>query len=137
VITAAATANYAARQYGQAVSARDEARTAERAAHRAYVIADFDRNPYADFIIEFVVRNSGRSAARDVSFRWDPEPERAVKMDKPFMAARLFAGIPTLPPGREIRILFDSTLERYNQERLPRCSHARGRVHRHLWGAPL
>jgi hypothetical protein len=95
---------------------RDVRETA-RDEKRAYVSADFQQHPTAPTIIEFVVQNSGSTAATDVAFDWDEIPVRKVDLGGAvFGNARLFAGIPTLAPGREIRIIFDSTIDRYQAD---------------------
>lgn len=84
---------------------------------RAYVSVDFESNPFVPEVIEFVVRNTGRTAAFDVQFRWQAEPVRKADVGSAFADAKLFKnGIPTMAPGREVRIMFDSTLERFNDD---------------------
>lgn len=122
-LTAVATAIVALRQLHNERQGRaddlEDARVARHETQRAYVSADFELNPGHDHVIDFVVRNSGQTAAKDVAFEWDIEPVRAVDLHQPFSGVRLLHGIPTLAPGREIRILFDTTIERYNQQELP------------------
>jgi hypothetical protein len=83
-----------------------EATRLREAQVRPFVILDFE---VESVLIHISIENTGRIAARDVRFVFDPEmrssrddpwpPERSTLMSK---------GIPTLPPGKKYRFFLDS-----------------------------
>ena len=81
---------------------------------RPFVIVDIDstRKPFFDL----VVKNLGATMARDVRFKFDPPAESSmdgVSLDR----FKMFRdGISTLPPGKEIRTLFDTGPERHDSD---------------------
>jgi hypothetical protein len=97
-----------------------EARSLRKAQVRPFVVIDFDVQSDPPFIYVRIA-NLGSTMARRVSFQFDPRlqssfdergGERVVMADLPVLTQ----GIPTLPPGNEIKFLFDSFLDR---EHLP------------------
>jgi hypothetical protein len=88
---------------------------------RAYVIADFESSPAAVTLIDFVIRNIGRTPAFDMTVSWDPAPEEArPRAGEPFRDARLFReATPMLAPGREYRLFFENMPERVDRADLP------------------
>jgi hypothetical protein len=88
-----------------------------REERRAYLVADFESSPASLHIIDFVVRNIGRTAATDVRIEWDqaPIPGRNT-YGEPFADARIFhEPVPMVAPGREYRLLFENFVERHNK----------------------
>jgi hypothetical protein len=81
---------------------------------RPYVIADFEESPASRQFVDFSLRNVGQTPALNVSLTWDQMPQEArPERNYKFSDARMFREpIPTLAPGRELRIFFDSHLER-------------------------
>lgn len=77
---------------------------------RPFVVIDLD-SPHKPFF-DLVVKNIGTTMARDVTFEFDPAPGTTIEgaeLDK----LKIFRdGISTLPPGKEIRTLFDSGITR-------------------------
>jgi hypothetical protein len=84
---------------------------------RPFVVIDLEstRKPFFDL----VVKNLGATMARNVRFKFDPPAESTldgVSLDK----LKLYRdGISTLPPGKEIRFLFDTGPERHARSDLP------------------
>jgi hypothetical protein len=81
---------------------------------RAYVIVEFTSTLASEHLIDFVVRNTGRTPAFDVSISWDPRPQEAnPRPNREFSNARMFREpIAMLAPGREHRLYFDSHVDR-------------------------
>lgn len=95
-----------------------EARLVREAQFRPFVGVDFDVASHPPFIY-LVISNLGPVMARDVSFSFDPElsssfDEEPIEGGPPrFADLKLFReGLPTLPPGKEVRVLFDSWIQR-------------------------
>lgn len=89
-----------------------------REENRAYVIAEFDPSEASPKLVDFVVRNVGRTPAFDVTITWNQRPDVSRPVpDRPFADIRMFREpIAMLPPGREHRVFFDSHLERKSPE---------------------
>lgn len=84
----------------------DEMRASRVAEFRPRVIVDFDI-PYGTSIIELVVKNEGRSLAKNISF--SIQPELIDSKDRNISSLKMFKdGISTLISGKEIRQIFDS-----------------------------
>jgi hypothetical protein len=81
-----------------------EARKLREEQARPFVIVDFE----PDFLVYLTVENLGRTMARDVTIHFDKLLETTLK-DRPKLdELPLFREpIPTLPPGKKIRVLFD------------------------------
>ncbi len=73
--------------------------------------------------MDIVIRNTGNTVATDVQFAFDPPLQSMLGENNPRYrvgeTAMLTRGIPTLPPGREHRLLFDNMPTRY-ESALPR-----------------
>jgi hypothetical protein len=106
----------------------DLARTLREDKARPFVIVDFEPSPGpgAPFV-DLVIRNIGETLARNVKLTFDPplqstfyaRPQRGVAAS--IGDIRLISnGIPSMPPGREYRILFDNMAERYEQSAMER-----------------
>jgi len=96
----------------------NEARRLREAQFRPFVVLDFDVGTIPPLIF-LTIANTGSVMARNVTFSFDPELvssfDDAQGSDRiPKMAdLQLFRnGIPTLPPGKQISILFDSWTRR-------------------------
>jgi hypothetical protein len=71
---------------------------------RPFVIVDFEPG----FLVYLMVENLGRTMARDVTIRFDKPLESTLSRPHEIDESPLFREpIPTLPPGRKIRVLFD------------------------------
>jgi hypothetical protein len=71
---------------------------------RPFVIVDFEPG----FLVYLTVENLGRTMARDVSIRFDKPLESTLSGPREIDESPLFReSIPTLPPGKKIRVLFD------------------------------
>jgi hypothetical protein len=77
---------------------------------RPFVVVDLDspKRPFFDV----VVKNIGGTMARKVAFQFDRAPESTIGVELDGM--KMFQdGISTLPPGKEIRTLFDTGIQRF------------------------
>jgi hypothetical protein len=82
---------------------------------RPFVIVDFEPG----FLIYLTVENIGRTMARDVTIRFDKPLESTLSGPREIDDSPLLRKpIPTLPPGRKIRVLFDQYAARLDA-RLP------------------
>jgi hypothetical protein len=81
-----------------------EARTLREEQARPFVIVDFE----PDFLVYLTVENIGRTMARDVRIEFDKPLESTLTGRRELDESPLFREpIPTLPPGKKIRLLFD------------------------------
>ncbi len=72
---------------------------------RPFVIVDFD----AGFLVYLTVENIGRTMARDVTIQFDKPLESTLSRPREIDETPLFREpIPTLPPGKKIRVLVDA-----------------------------
>lgn len=95
-----------------------EARRLREAQFRPFVVVDFDVDSHPP-LIHLVISNLGPVMARDVTFAFEPElsssfDDGPIEGGPPrFTDLPLFReGLPTLPPGKRISVLFDSWLQR-------------------------
>lgn len=85
-----------------------EARRLREAQTRPFVVMDFEVENFLAFLS---VANIGTTLARDVRFEIDPPLQTVI--ENPLAEMKMFReGIPTLPPGKRIRTLFDSLVSR-------------------------
>jgi hypothetical protein len=71
---------------------------------RPFVIVDFEPG----FLVYLTVENIGRTMARDVTIRFDKPLQSTLSGPREIDESPLLRRpIPTLPPGRKIRVLFD------------------------------
>ena len=108
----------------------EEMRETRDAQTAPYVFTYFDQVKGQDATkIFLVVKNMGKSMARDVRVTFDPE----LQNDQTFSLKhirQLTKHIPSLPPGGEIRHAFDFTIKYFNAEPpLPRCYKVRATFH--------
>jgi len=91
-----------------------DARSLRREQTAPYVIAKLDENDASPSFIDFVVVNIGSTPAFDIRLEITPPMVRADEIPSfPFMGARpITNGIKMLAPGQEIRMHFDTAIER-------------------------
>jgi len=92
-----------------------EARDQESA---PYIMVYFDV-PYGEWIIYLVVKNVGKGLAENIRLNFQPGLRTSDSEDRFEKLALIQRGIPNLPPGQEIRTLFDSSIA-YMGSDLPR-----------------
>jgi hypothetical protein len=81
-----------------------EARKLREEQARPFVIVDFEPG----FLVYLTVENLGRTMAREISIRFDKPLESSLSGARELDESPLFREpIPTLPPGKKIRVLFD------------------------------
>ena len=80
---------------------------------RPYVVADIEPSR-ARPIVDLYVRNVGATAAYDVTITTNPalESTRSARGDALEDSVLLTEGIPTMPPGREVRTILDHVPDR-------------------------
>lgn len=93
-----------------------EARNDRRQRNRPFIIVDFE--PAATIFAELVVSNIGTMPAHDVVAELDHAPDVALERGRwASLSAALFNdGIPIMPPGRAVRMLFDRIPDRVEAE---------------------
>jgi hypothetical protein len=100
-----------------------EARKLREEQARPCVIVDFEPS----FLVYLTVENLGRTMARDVSIQFDKPLQTTFEGRSELDESPLFRlPIPTLPPGKKIRVLFDQSLPGW-RPRLPRARRPRAR----------
>lgn len=114
----------------QAISAREQADTANRQLALSeqvrreqaepHVVVDIVPSPLVHWIFLLVIENIGPTVARNVRIRFDPPPKRVMDQNqgrKPISDWFMFAeGIPIMPPGRRIELMFDRTFDLLNAD---------------------
>jgi hypothetical protein len=82
-----------------------------------YVIAQLESSEVAASFIDFVVKNIGRTPSFDIKLKIDPPMVRATEVPTyAFMDARVIAnGVRMLAPNQEIRMHFDTAIERFGK----------------------
>ena len=81
-----------------------EARKLREEQARPFVIVDFEPG----FLVYLTVENLGRTMARDITIEFDQPLESTLRGPREIDESPLFREpIPTLPPGKKIRVLFD------------------------------
>jgi len=84
-----------------------------------YVVVYFDHQTDSP-IFDLVIKNTGRTAARDVQIAFDPPLQTSLKNYDIEKLAFIHQVIPTLPPEYEIRASVDVIKNVLNSETLPR-----------------
>lgn len=82
-----------------------------------YVVAYFDI-PYGKPLIYFCMKNIGKTVAHNVKLEFTP-PLQNSRGNEIYETALIRDGIGSLPPGYEIKTLFDSAISYYGNENLP------------------
>lgn len=86
-----------------------EARTLREEQVRPWVVVDFDPG----FLVHLAIENIGKTVATDVQISFDPPLSSTVARAWDWEDSTVFTnGIPLLPPGKKLRIFFDSYNER-------------------------
>jgi hypothetical protein len=116
LVSAIAAATFAYRQLELARTLREEKA-------RPFVVVDLEpaAGPGHPFT-ELVIRNIGETLARDVKITFEPPLETTLDDQRYDLASSpmMKNGIPSMPPGREYRALFEHMPDRYAREDLPR-----------------
>jgi hypothetical protein len=87
-----------------------EARRSREEQARPFVIVDFEPR----WLTYIVIENIGKTAAREVSISFDPPLSATLPAPGAWEASPAFtSGIPLLPPGRRLRVLFDALDQRW------------------------
>lgn len=84
-----------------------------------YVVVFFDHQTDSP-IFDLVIKNTGRTAARDVAIAFDPPLQTSLKNYDIEQLAFIHQVIPTLPPEYEIRASVDVIKNVLNSETLPK-----------------
>lgn len=122
-VTAIATCAQAALLIVAAIIAYVQVREARRVREeqaQPYVVVSLETDPSSPFLANLVIRNLGKTVAREVSVTFDPQLVSAL--DKGSGSDRITEwtvlkdGIRTLVPGQSMSTLIDSLLERYAGE---------------------
>lgn len=90
-----------------------EMREASVAQTRPYVIAYIHPSPSAHTIIDFVIENVGKTAARDIKLTFAPKLSESSGPATSFSGAHWAAfdsGLPTLAPGQQLSCLWANAL---------------------------
>ena len=113
-VVAVAAALFAYRQVGEARRLREEQA-------QPYVFVDLVPSPASSTLVDIVIKNVGATVARNVRFRFEPSivstlyPHAASEAKELSEYSLFVNGIPTLPPGAEVRFLFESAPDRYQR----------------------
>ncbi len=128
--TLAAVVVYVIKTWEMASATRKAAEATERSVAEMKEARDQQTRPYviAYFTIKegtgliyLVLKNIGQSVARDVRFSFDPPLKTSSEATNEMLAKMSFVteGIQSMPPGYELKTLFDSTVSYLNNEELP------------------
>ncbi|MFC7650377.1 hypothetical protein ACFQX6_66100 [Streptosporangium lutulentum] len=108
----------------QAHTAREQLEHAEKVRREQlepYVVVDIQPSIHNTQAFVLVIENIGPTVARNVKITFDPPVERLMEQRESsfgrFKLAETYIftkGIPFMPPGRRIELLFDITFERLN-----------------------
>jgi hypothetical protein len=94
-----------------------EAKKLRRAQTRPFIVVDLEPG----YLIFLTVENIGSTVARDVTFSFSPPLVSTLSKPWQFEESVLLSeGIESVPPRRRHRIIFDSAIERLNEEGLPK-----------------
>ncbi|HEY3977734.1 MAG TPA: hypothetical protein VGM79_10720, partial [Streptosporangiaceae bacterium] len=122
-ITAAASCVQAAVLVGAAVVAVrqvSEARRLREEQAQPYVVVSLETDASSPFMLNLVIKNIGRTAARNVVVDFDPPLVSSIdKLGDPSRITEWTAltdGIPTLVPGQAMSTMLDSLFQRYSSK---------------------
>jgi hypothetical protein len=120
-ITAIIAAFYAKQQWQASLLAGAEQRKAEREASRPYVVVTVASSLAHPQLFDLVVSNIGRRPAERVSITLDPDPVRADEIpgSEIAYAKMLTEPVAMIAPAQELRVFFDSYIERKGRTDLP------------------
>lgn len=94
----------------------EEMRDAREEENAPYVLIYFDI-AYGKRLIDLIIKNIGKTPARNIRFRFDPPIQNTDNSIQRF--SPIINGIPSIAPGQEIQTLFDFSVN-YFQSTLPR-----------------
>lgn len=112
VVLAIAAIIYAAIQVNEAKKARQQAADLEVERSQPYVVAYMEPSEASKMFIDFVVKNYGLTAARDVVIQIDPAPRRSFDGEE----VAIPSTVPILAPGQEWRSSWDNSRDRLDSE---------------------
>lgn len=93
-----------------------DARNLQLEAIQPYVMMYMERSGASDRLVDLVAKNFGQTAATNVRVSFEPHPQRSSQGQQPPEDVRWPDAIPTLAPGQEHRVLWDSGLARLGSE---------------------
>ncbi|MEU7051494.1 hypothetical protein [Streptomyces eurythermus] len=97
-----------------------EARTLRLEQAQPFVVLDIETSGTGHPHTDLVIRNIGQTLAYDVRLKFSPELQSTMDEDNtlgPLADASIFKrGIPSMPPGREYRMLFEDMPARYESD---------------------
>jgi hypothetical protein len=82
-----------------------------------YIVAFFDK-PYGRLPIDLVIKNVGKTMATDVKVSFEPKMTNSLGNELDELTI-IKDGIPSMPPGYEIRTFFDMAHKRFENVNLP------------------
>jgi hypothetical protein len=116
LVVAAVAAVAAFRQVREARALREEQA-------QPFVVVDMEQNEAGHPYLDLVIRNIGTTLATDVRFDFSPRLRSASYEREGIDISELHVlkrGVASMPPGREIRFIFDSGPEIWDRKDLPR-----------------
>ncbi|MGV9645129.1 hypothetical protein [Streptomyces sp. NPDC003514] len=97
-----------------------EARTLRLEQAQPFVVLDVEVSGTGHPLTDLVIRNIGQTLAYDVKFKFSPALQSTLDEGNtigPLADASLLkSGIPSMPPGREYRILFENMPARFKSD---------------------
>ena len=103
---------------GSASKAVEDARLARIEEAAPHVLVFFDPNPHTSHFLQFVIRNAGKTPAYDVKLTFDPKLENSGEVNIDDLSV-LQEGVHMLPPGYELKTIFDLSRKYYSRDDLP------------------
>lgn len=110
-----------------------EARRLRTEQTQPFVVIDLAPNPFVPAVIDFTMKNTGTTLAKNVRFTFDPPLETSEDKYQLKDSLLFRRGVPALPPGKELRFMLDIGHQRHAAN-LPNvykvtvnCEDARGR----------
>lgn len=100
-----------------------EARTLREEQAQPFVVVDVEENEAGHPYLDLVIRNIGTTLATDVRFDFSPRLRSGSYEDEGIDISDfhlLKQGIASMPPGRELRFLFDEGPLIFQRDELPR-----------------
>ena len=130
VLTLIALIIYVAKTWEMASATRKAAEATEQSVTEMKETRDQQTRPYviAYFMVKegtgliyLILKNIGQGVARNVRFSFDPPLITSSETINQMLAKMSFVteGIQSMPPGYELKTLFDSTVSYLNNEELP------------------
>lgn len=117
VLTLAALVVYVVKTWEMASATRssvEEIKKTRQAETRPYVLLVAERNRDSPLFVDLVLRNFGRTGARDIALTFSPQLQ--ASWDGLSECAFLFSPVGFLAPGAELRTFFDSSRDYFHKE---------------------